>query len=440
MPSVFQNMADYLIEGYWSSAEKGARGGARKFDNQSLTVHWNGLQDSDKILAQEALDYWSAVSGLSFNNTTVKSDADIVLRNGNQQNQAWAWSKLNTDTGSEFDQITKSTVTISADWTPISGPIDGPEDFLGSYRFGTFVHEIGHALGLGHQGKYNGGSPRPKQILFDEDSLQYSAMSYIAHPNIHVRWNMDTTTIPGIVDILAMQQIYGSNGVANPGDTLYGKGSTASQAGYDADYLRSTMLTIFDTGGDHDRLNFRGTGHDQSIHLKAGVFSDVYGREGNVVIALGVVIEHATGGNGDDIISGNSAGNTLNGLAGLDVINGGRGGDILLGKSGADRLSGDNGHDLIIGGIGDDHLTGGNGRDTFKFRNAFGNDTISDFTVGQDRLDLGSLEIDQNISFVDGSNFHLQFAGGQSSIMFENLDVLLETPALGVSDLIDLLT
>ena len=59
----------------------------------------------------------------------------------------------------------------------------------------------------------------------------------------------------------------------------------------------------------------------------------------NLVISFGAVIENATSGNGNDIVLGNSADNTLLGGAGDDliflsggddVVNGGEETDILL--------------------------------------------------------------------------------------------------------------
>jgi len=63
----------------------------------------------------------------------------------------------------------------------------------------------------------------------------------------------------------------------------------------------------------------------------------------------------------------------------------------VIGGSGHDVLKGGAGNDIINGGAGNDALTGGAGADRFVFDGAeFGNDTIADFVVGTDILDLSA--------------------------------------------------
>lgn len=61
----------------------------------------------------------------------------------------------------------------------------------------------------------------------------------------------------------------------------------------------------------------------------------------------------------------------------------------MLGQSGNDTLTLDETNGLLpsaqlFGGLGDDTLTGGAGADTFVFDFGGGNDTVTDFTAGQD--------------------------------------------------------
>ena len=69
------------------------------------------------------------------------------------------------------------------------------------------------------------------------------------------------------------------------------------------------------------------------------------------------------------------------------TLNGGNGQDVLDGSSGHDILFGGNGPDVLIGGPGDT-LTGGNGPDTFLFRPGFGANTITDFDVNNDVIQI----------------------------------------------------
>ncbi|PSW56865.1 retention module-containing protein [Photobacterium leiognathi] len=78
---------------------------------------------------------------------------------------------------------------------------------------------------------------------------------------------------------------------------------------------------------------------------------------------------------------------------GNDVLYGDKGNDILFGQGGDDKLFGGEGNDIIIGGTGNDELTGGLGQDTFAWFNVHQTsvDTIKDFNVKEDHLDLTDL-------------------------------------------------
>ena len=95
------------------------------------------------------------------------------------------------------------------------------------------------------------------------------------------------------------------------------------------------------------------------------------------------------------IISGTNASDNLIGGNGADQIEGLNGKDTLDGSAGNDTLLGGNGKDSLVGGAGLDILTGGNGKDVFVLEPGNGEDTITDFELGLDRLGLtGQLEYD----------------------------------------------
>ena len=92
---------------------------------------------------------------------------------------------------------------------------------------------------------------------------------------------------------------------------------------------------------------------------------------------------HVIGSAYDDVIVGNDADNNLQGRAGDDILTGGVGDDMLIGGAG---------DDILTGGVGDDTLIGGTGADTFVFFGSeYGNDLISDFTAGEDKIDLSAI-------------------------------------------------
>ena len=100
---------------------------------------------------------------------------------------------------------------------------------------------------------------------------------------------------------------------------------------------------------------------------------------------------------GDDTLDGGAGRDGLDGGGGDDVLHGGAGDDFLFGRDGNDRLFGGDGTDMMSGGEGDDVLNGGGGydrlfggagSDRFVFEGRFGDDVVTDFTSGEDVLDL----------------------------------------------------
>ena len=95
-----------------------------------------------------------------------------------------------------------------------------------------------------------------------------------------------------------------------------------------------------------------------------------------------------------------------------------RGNDYLEGRDWAnngfaDTIDGLAGDDTIIGGLGDDELTGGDGADLFIFRAGDGDDTITDFTVGIDKIALDGAPSSENIIVLkNGDSSTVSWSGG----------------------------
>lgn len=136
-------------------------------------------------------------------------------------------------------------------------------------------------------------------------------------------------------------------------------------------------------GGGNDRL-FGGMGHDT---LSGGAGADLLVGDAGRDLLLG--------DEGDDTLDGGWEEDTLDGGAGNDLLVGGHGDDQIFGGAGNDTLRGDGGRDTLSGGAGADLLSGGADADRFVFAPGDSTpddpDTITDFTPGEDLIDLSAL-------------------------------------------------
>lgn len=233
---------------------------------------------------------------------------------------------------------------------------------IGQHGFASFIHEIGHALGLDHMGDYNGsGDWTPSSY---QDSTVYSVMSYFGPSWGSGIWNGEglvawadwvgadgvlySPQTPMLNDIMAIQSIYGVETTTRAGDTVYGFNCTitdSSQAVFNFAVNLNPVLAIFDSAGI-DTLDLSGFATSSVINLAPGSFSCANAMTYNIAIAHSCFIENAVGGSGDDVITGNIASNVLMGGYGNDIINGGEGADDLNGQAGNDVIDGGGGTDI----------------------------------------------------------------------------------------------
>jgi VCBS repeat-containing protein len=160
------------------------------------------------------------------------------------------------------------------------------------------------------------------------------------------------------------------------------------------------------------------TGTEGDDTLVGGQSADeLHGGAGNDLLLAGAHTVVLDGGAGFDTVSyaaatsavtvdlrgegntgGWAAGETLTSIEQLvgsdynDIFHAGDAGLVMDGGKGDDQLFGGAGNDTLIGGTGNDTLSGGGGADTFVWQAGdSGTDTVADFQLGTDTLDLGAL-------------------------------------------------
>ena len=258
-------------------------------------------------------------------------------------------------------------------------------DFVeGGYNWYTALHEVGHALGLSHP--FDGGAADSSTLNLNLDSQRNTVMTYVqTDRNVRISrvgssvsiGNKVNISTPGLLDIEAMEHLYGSTGwsAANTA-TVYGT-NAGDGAGYTFNDSYESIKVIADSGGI-DSINASSVTTSNIIDLTPGTYSSInyyatdaekitavsggsaaaeaffiehladqdanasaatahysgytrtalYRGQDNLGIAHNTWIENAIGGSGTDTITGNSKGNELTGGGGNDTIDGAGGVDV----------------------------------------------------------------------------------------------------------------
>jgi len=345
-------------------------GSVSSYGNSELSSGFSELNLAQKGAARDAFDMISSFTQLNFTEVT-DNDGSAILRlaESSVPSTAWAYYPHASSAGGDA-------------WFNGSGWYDNP--VLGTYAHHTFMHEIGHALGLKHGHDASGYG----KLDTEHDQMAYSLMTYKSYEG--ASGSHYTNEYYGYAqsfmayDIAALQALYGANWEYESGDTLYTFSQYTGEmsingTGIGAPASNRIFRTIWDGGGEDTidlsnynnnvvadlnsggSLDFSAT---QRVQLGGGIYSDA-----NVYLAVSIANQIDAGGGNDAIY----------GLGGDDFIFGGGGKDTIIGGPE---------DDILNGGAGRDKLKGSAGADLFVLDATSSKDVALDFTIGLDYVDV----------------------------------------------------
>ena len=197
---------------------------------------------------QRVVRHWlsqiSSISGLTFvefdgpeDSETEDEEAVIRIAMSNDPLPAYAYSPWDSDEAGDL----MFNNDIYGDWFD--------QAKMGEYAWHTIGHELSHALGLKHG--HEGGGVAGVAVPLEQDSMEFSIMTYRSYENQEVTGayanaygNYAQTLM--MLDIQALQTLYGANYNTNAGDTLYSFSAQTGELFIDGESQGQPVLnTIF---------------------------------------------------------------------------------------------------------------------------------------------------------------------------------------------------
>lgn len=406
-PETGDPLIDGLLSGY-----KWVLGDDRTID-WSISGGFEGAQWPNiaemQAAMQTAVNIVSQYTNLKFNFVGVFNNPDAAAQAGSEIN---LWLDTTHFVFDEDDESRAAAFYPKASLDALAGEIvfnfnPGGADYTtfapGSQGFETLLHELGHALGLKHPHKEDDDDSEAGRTTFediDEDGKDHNLYTVMSYFTAHLDETMFQPATFSVLDVLALQSLYGVNTDLNATNTRISVDETQDirtifdPSGFDivdasgeseawtivlpylfysddSPYPAGYALPSADDASDTPETfwwllgvieDARGSDHDDTIYGNA-VSNFLYGGGGGDTIFGGGGSDYIRGEDGNDSIDGGSAFDDINGNRGNDNLRGGEGNDWVVGGQDEDSIRGDNGNDIVYGNLGNDTVRGGNGDD-----------------------------------------------------------------------------
>ena len=283
------------------------------------------FNETQRGFAREVLSYLETLVDLTFVETTEFEAPNTIAFVNNMQVGSAGYAQF-PDDGPIGSDVFLDTGT--------AGNLE-PKD--GEFAALTFIHELGHALGLKHPFSYAdafGEIPDPPYLPSQEENTSWTVISYNDSPeDFHARFQP--------LDIAALQYIYGPSSRFKGGDDIH--------------TLDESVANFIWDGGGIDLIDASNLASSVTVYLEPGYWgfigterAELISNPGQITVNFGTSIENLVGSSFSDELHGTEQSNSIDGGDGDDLVFAGAGSDVIQGGAGDDTLYGGDGIDFAV--------------------------------------------------------------------------------------------
>ena len=135
------------------------------------------MSQAMEAAAAEAFELWDELIAIDLVENTDNPAADIVFNYSSATgNSTYAARSFGGSSGGRADYgIIEANLWFADSWWTHD---EDSDLYQGGYGVSTYLHEIGHALGISHPGNYNGSASFDGDATHFQDTRAYTVMSY----------------------------------------------------------------------------------------------------------------------------------------------------------------------------------------------------------------------------------------------------------------------